>query len=470
MVIFILDAVGTMVLYLMSPATTSSSQRPKVICLRCVCANKLCTMKENGETRPAAAKKSASPKSNNVLSLVLPAVLIGLALLQLVQYDSQLNELQAFNVTSPLLDRREWKIKAETPAPVEPDVEPLHDSHANHEQTITEARDDSIHPLVHLLVETKTIDKDKAKEVSQKYVNALNSTNHTLFVAGLELPSWTRLQAIYGPLDQPVVIGMDTCAHYRATVPFSQRMTASAGMFNTGTNAMKNYLQGNMPGIKGLWQVPWGKHRMPWQRLNHTAPRMELRNQTAVLPVVLVRDPLHWMQSTCKTPYAARWKHAYKHCPSLVPNQRELQRWGAKAFPNNTIPMFVKFEKSLIIHYKSLIDFYNQFYEQYMDATFPRLMVRFEDMLLQPTPVLEQIAECLGTALPKRGVHHSVGSAKPHGSHTTWTGALIKTGDEERRVAQMLPADLEFVRRETSRRILDTFQYILPESLDPKAS
>lgn len=133
----------------------------------------------------------------------------------------------------------------------------------------------------------------------------LNPIVQILFAAGLHdvyrtdldgLPSAETLTQLYGPLDEPVVIGMDTCATYRNQVPPSDRVVAVAGMFNTGTNAMAFHLRQNIQNIDSPWQVPWGKHRMEYVRLNHTAGGLEDYNQTNVLPIVLIRDPFYWMQ------------------------------------------------------------------------------------------------------------------------------------------------------------------------------
>jgi hypothetical protein len=119
-------------------------------------------------------------------------------------------------------------------------------------------------------------------------------TNDTLAV----LPHvYESMVSMYGDLRQPLIVGLDTCATYRQTVPLERRYTAVAGLFNTGTNAMEFHLEHNM-NLNSTWQVPWGKHRVPaLTRLKHVAPRMEGKVQTDVLPIVMVRDPFHWMQS-----------------------------------------------------------------------------------------------------------------------------------------------------------------------------
>ena len=96
---------------------------------------------------------------------------------------------------------------------------------------------------------------------------------------------------------EPVIYGMETCEAYRQMVPRHDRYTAPAGMFNTGTNNLELNMQKNLEGIRALYQVPWGKHRMEARRLKHTAPGAGKFNQSNCLPVVIVRDPYHWMQS-----------------------------------------------------------------------------------------------------------------------------------------------------------------------------
>lgn len=99
----------------------------------------------------------------------------------------------------------------------------------------------------------------------------------------------------------PVVLGMESCEAYRNMVPPKERYTAAAGMFNTGTNALETHLRKNILRVDSVWQVPWGKHRMEWVRLKHVASGMKDRNQSQCLPIVIVRDPYHWMQSMVST-------------------------------------------------------------------------------------------------------------------------------------------------------------------------
>lgn len=113
------------------------------------------------------------------------------------------------------------------------------------------------------------------------------------------LPTWASMTQQYGDslTTGPVVVGMDTCQRYREQVPAARRYVGPAGMFNTGTNAAAYHVQHNLNGIKWKWQIPWGKHRMANVRLSHKAGGMESTVPQDALPIVLIRDPLHWMQS-----------------------------------------------------------------------------------------------------------------------------------------------------------------------------
>jgi hypothetical protein len=106
----------------------------------------------------------------------------------------------------------------------------------------------------------------------------------------LLLPDWHVLTKLYGSMTTPVIVGMETCAAYRNTVPPNRRYAAVGGMFNTGTNAMEFHLNKNSH-LPSTWQLPWGKHRMEYVRLNHTAPGMEKTERLDVLPIIMIRDP-----------------------------------------------------------------------------------------------------------------------------------------------------------------------------------
>jgi hypothetical protein len=117
------------------------------------------------------------------------------------------------------------------------------------------------------------------------------------------LPTLEQLTRQYGNIEKwPIITGMDTCERYRQQVKHRRRYAAPAGMFNTGTNALDFHLEHNLQAMQ-KWQVPWGKHRMESVRLTHTAPDMEKARKEDALPIVVIRDPLHWMQSMVRYSY-----------------------------------------------------------------------------------------------------------------------------------------------------------------------
>jgi hypothetical protein len=211
-------------------------------------------------------------------------------------------------------------------------------------------------------------------------------------------------------------------------VPKNRRIVAVAGLFNTGTNAMEFHLRQNIL-APSKWQVPWGKHRNPSVRLSHIAPGMENVIQRDVLPIIIVRDPYHWLQSMCKSPYAAKWKKTKEHCPNFVPTLDDMKRFHKELQDSNqTFPVTVVFSKDQIMTWESLAHLYSAWYLQYVNADYPHLMVRFEDMLWQAEYVLQQIANCLGTVV-QSPIHHQTKSAKQHGSGTDYLKAIFKSGN-----------------------------------------
>lgn len=104
---------------------------------------------------------------------------------------------------------------------------------------------------------------------------------------------------------------------------------------------------------------------------------------------------------------------------------------------NDTFPVKVLFDENQVLHWDSLIHLYNDWYLQYIrtlpsnndttstdhqhqyndlrdDPNYPRLIVRFEDMLLYAPYILQQIASCVGTTVPSN-FKYQVGEAKSHG-------------------------------------------------------
>lgn len=274
-----------------------------------------------------------------------------------------------------------------------------------------------------------------------------------------QLPDWKQVSALYYSSNRrPVIHGLDTCDMYRQSVPVDQRYVATAGMFNTGTNALSFLLAQNiMTEIKPQWQVPWSKHRLLRISANHTAPNMEQFNRKNVLPIVIVKDIYTWLQSMCRSPYEARWKHGAGHCPNLIPNEYDLKRFTMLK-DHKTVPVKVQFSETQAVYWGSLVSMYNDWYREYTEADFPRLMVRFEDLLFAPEDLLQAVADCVGAEL-RSSIVYKTESSKQHGSQTTLIGAIIKTGTGRDRLSNMTQADLDYVDRTVDEELLTAFDY-----------
>jgi hypothetical protein len=233
---------------------------------------------------------------------------------------------------------------------------------------------------------------------------------------------------------------------------------AVAGLFNTGTNALEFHLSHNIK-APSKWQVPWGKHRDPSVRLSHVAPGMEKVDQRDVLPIIITRDPYHWLQSMCKSPYAAHWKKTKDHCPNLVPTPDDLKRFQKELKEsNNTFPVTVVFSKDQIMSWPSLAHLYSAWYQQYVNADYPHIIVRFEDMLWQAEYVLQQIATCLGTVV-NTPLAYQTKSAKAHGSGTDYLKAIFKSGNRTLRERNLTDDDKEYAALHFDHDLLQLLNY-----------
>lgn len=167
------------------------------------------------------------------------------------------------------------------------------------------------------------------------------------------------------------------------------------------------------------------------------------------------------LSAQCKEPYATHWKHSKRHCPNLVPD--DLDRKGYGELKNaSEIPVHVIFDKNQVFYWRSLVHLWANWYHYYLRmATYPRLLVRFEDMLLHAPAILKKVAECAGTTVPEQFTFQTA-SSKSHGSGTTFLKAITKTGNEPIRVEGMTKEDLEYAKQQLDPELMRLFQYRHP--------
>jgi hypothetical protein len=204
------------------------------------------------------------------------------------------------------------------------------------------------------------------------------------------LPTWEDVTDLYG--SEPVILGLDRCAAFRdARVP-ARRFTGIAGQHNCGTNAMVRYLKQNVE-IRGnpkggfLPQVPWHKHG--WEGLRGLYNFSFPADYESVLPIVIVRDPYFWMHSMCESPYLMNWEHSEKHCPNLLAS-KSSKSGSTRGNPAKT--RWGNYSRE----WDSLAHVWSDFYREYEEATYPRLVIRFEDVLFHTEAVVDQIRQCAG--------------------------------------------------------------------------
>jgi len=268
------------------------------------------------------------------------------------------------------------------------------------------------------------------------------------------LPTWEEVVDRVGN-DGPKILGLETCKDYRAKFSSEKRRLGVAGPFNSGTHYLNEVLTNNcrfkttiptkQRNLGIMDQVPWGKHQSPRFRLIHNTalgrsilkkddeakaqnngeldhpelpPELEEINRS-VLPVVMVRDPFTWWQSMCKARYSAHWYHIVPdHCPNFIANNVEKQ-WFFKKRPEvrkhydgdpwkvdnvldkanytldkKVVPLWVRYHSENRQH-KSLAHMWTDWYKDYFDADYPRLMIRLEDLVFYPHETLRQVCECV---------------------------------------------------------------------------
>lgn len=195
------------------------------------------------------------------------------------------------------------------------------------------------------------------------------------------------------------------------------------------------------------------------------------------------------LEIQCKTSYDVSWMRApHRHCPNLVPIEEDWDTPLRKK-PKKIMSTYkVRVLNEQIDQYDSLADLWTVFYKTYMEADFPRLLVRFEDLLFHRENVMAQIVECVtgesafsslssATATTptdgKSRTHKSTGSwfheeplkyrlspVKEHGRSSDLVSAVIKYGTSRGRYAGMASEDLRYAAKALDPKLLRKFQYL----------
>ncbi|GKY93398.1 hypothetical protein MPSEU_000307400 [Mayamaea pseudoterrestris] len=285
------------------------------------------------------------------------------------------------------------------------------------------------------------------------------------------LPTHAQVVQKYGT--KPVIVGLDTCQAYRDLLMPERNdgeqlepMPRVAGLYHCGTNALCRSLNENVKRLPrrefSPHEVPWGKHLPPdTHRLHNRFPIDNMENQERVLPIVIVRDPFFWFQSMCKARYDAMWeKEPNNRCPNFIRYAHNMTTWPVQC---NTHQTSYKIKDN----YTSLADMWNDWHLQYLDADYPRLMIRFEDALYRLEEVVNSIRECIGMN-DTHTFKYMISRSKVHGNPTDFISSLMKQVGTYGRHRGLNAIDRKYAHETLSPRLMETFGYEqCPLHVDP---
>lgn len=324
----------------------------------------------------------------------------------------------------------------------------------------------------HSSLNNHTVDFDK---LSIHDSTPLRSLDQILRTAGVNLtdeilhslPSIEDVRNMYG--SKPVIYGLDQCDEFQSSIGIGEEYLAPAGMFNTGTNLLESMLvkncllpkhQAKGPGLR--YQIPWGKHSPVSWKYKHTAPGFEGLKPEAFLPALVIKDPFTWMDSMCRHKYAANWQHFEGHCPNLVTiDDSEKQRNGG----GEVIKVRVHYRDTNITNHESMIHLWNDYYGAWMATKFPKLVVRFEDLLFHAEEIATKVCKCARGKMKDGPFRYVVDSAKKGKAHDGSNGlvkSLTKYAKESNRLKSITPQDMEFLQHNINTELMETFHYSMP--------
>lgn len=164
-----------------------------------------------------------------------------------------------------------------------------------------------------------------------------------------------------------------------------------------------------------------GKHNPADVRMKYAARDREFMNQTAVLPVVTVRHPITWLNALCHHGYSLQWKHNQSLCSqTLSLDQTVHAKFGYT---------------NISVDFDSLVEVWRDWNLEYFEEQrYPLLMIRLEDIVYRPKPIVEAICQCLGGKLYTKKSFYvfdtSMNDGKGHGEYRSsgLLSAFVKFG------------------------------------------
>lgn len=135
----------------------------------------------------------------------------------------------------------------------------------------------------------------------------------------------------------------------------------------------------------------------------------------------------------------------------------------------NTVPVQIKYPEQAE-HWESLAHVWTDWYGQYFHADYPRLIVRFEDLLFHGKEMINTVCSCVGGVPREEGQFAYVvdsgkfGKGHPNSGaqHTNMIGAMAKYGTDKKRFTGMTDDDLTLASEALDLEMMMTFQYEIP--------
>lgn len=121
-------------------------------------------------------------------------------------------------------------------------------------------------------------------------------------------------------------------------------------------------------------------------------------------------------------------------------------------------PVSANYESKFLTQYDSLVHVWNEWNQDYLEADFPRLMVRFEDQLFHGEKVMQLISNCSGIPL-KQPFLYQWRKSKTHGDSSNFISALSKYGNVRARQLLLDAKDLEYAKSTLDPTLVQIFGY-----------
>jgi hypothetical protein len=138
-------------------------------------------------------------------------------------------------------------------------------------------------------------------------------------------------------------------------------------------------------------------------------------------------------------------------------------KFATRHYGNEPIP---DSSNKTLIPYKSLVDFWNVWYHEWYDATFPRVMIRFEDLLFHAEETVAKVCTCWGGTM-RRDFRYVKNSAKgqqgPHAGSAGFLASLITYGNSTLRNQGILTdkRDVTYARENLDEDLMTEFGYAM---------